>query len=207
MIITQLEQSGCIIETKSGFRLAVDIGSYTPLERLAGLRVDAALVSHFHGDHFSPEHLRALSPQQVYLSHECEERLGEETLVGDMVTIQAGQTFTTGDISVQVFVVDHGPNTSAHPKENFGFLFSADGETIYFAGDMYVPSGIDVSPLEVDVAMIPVGGHYTFGPTEALSFAEQFKRVGKVLPMHDLPQPGSFEEFIALAAAAGMNVK
>lgn len=198
MKITQLAQSGCILETQSGFRLAVDVGSYTPLEELAGVTAHAALVSHFHGDHFSPAQLRALAPQQVYVSQECLDHLDDEALPGEVVIVREGEQLTIGDVTVQVFVVDHGPNATAYPKENFGFLFTADGETVYFAGDMYHPSGIAVTELSVNTVMVPVGGHYTFGPEEAYAFVKQFKSVGQVLPMHDLPQPGSREVFLAL---------
>jgi len=53
MKLTKFEQSGFILETEKGFRLAFDIGNKTPVEKLAGISVDAMLVSHIHGDHFS----------------------------------------------------------------------------------------------------------------------------------------------------------
>jgi L-ascorbate metabolism protein UlaG (beta-lactamase superfamily) len=203
MTLTKLEQSGFIIETKSGFKLALDIGRFTPLEKLSGMSVDSFLVSHIHGDHFSIDHIKALSPKEVFLNSECQETLGEETFSFKINTINTDQTFSTspGDISVQVFSVDHGPNVTAPLKENFGFLINADGETIYFAGDMYYPSGLDVPELEVDYALIPVGTHYTFGPAEAFDFIKKFKKIGKVIPMHYEKTPETREQFVELAKA------
>ncbi|MEK7184871.1 MAG: hypothetical protein AAB683_01920 [Patescibacteria group bacterium] len=75
------------------------------------------------------------------------------------------------------------------PKENFGFLIEVvdannNIKKIYFAGDMFDISGIPVTDLEVDYALIPIVTFYTFGPKEALIFVKQFKKVGEVIPMH-----------------------
>jgi len=198
MKITQFEQSGFVVETESGFRLVGDIGHYMPLENLGAVAPDAMLVSHIHADHFSLERIKALAPKKIYLNKECIELLGEEKLVSEIVEVKVGDVIDIEGIKVQFFDVDHGPNVKVRPKENFGFLIECDGEKIYFAGDMFYPSGIDVSNLEVDVAMIPVGDFYTFGPAEATSFVKQFKKIGTVLPMHYHKTPETREEFLKL---------
>jgi L-ascorbate metabolism protein UlaG (beta-lactamase superfamily) len=198
MKLTQFEQSGFIIETESGYRLAVDIGSYTPLEKLDGVSVDAVLVSHIHGDHFSPNHINKLSPKKLYLNRECIESLVINDSISETIEVKVGDSVDIGGIKTLFFDVDHGPNIKLRPKENFGFLFEVDGEKIYFAGDMFYPSGIAVEFLEVDFAFIPVGTFYTFGPQEAVDFVKKFKKIGKVLPMHYVKTPETREEFIRL---------
>ncbi len=199
MKVIMFEQSGCIIETQSGSRLAIDIGNKTPLEKLTGISADAMLISHIHGDHFSLEQIKTINPAQLYLNRECKETLGEETLSFEVKEIKVGDTVTMGDCTVQCFNVDHGPNVSAPLLENFGFLISADGEILYFSGDMYYPSGIDVILLEVDYALIPVGTHYTFGPEEAFVFAKQFKSIKTLIPMHYANKPETLGQFNAIA--------
>jgi L-ascorbate metabolism protein UlaG (beta-lactamase superfamily) len=93
------------------------------------------------------------------------------------------------------------------PRENFGFLIEVDDKKVYFAGDMYYSSGIDVSNLEVDIALIPVGTFYTFGPREAVAFSREFKKIGKVVPMHYEKTPESAEEFIKLAINEGFTAE
>lgn len=205
MKLTKFEQSGFILETEAGFRLGFDIGNKTPVEKLNGITVDAMLVSHIHGDHFSLEQIKALSPKKLYLNAECIETLGEETLTSEIVPVKVGDEIVVDSIKVQFFNVDHGPNVSAPLKENFGFLITADNKTVYFAGDMFYESGIDVTNLEVDVALLPVGTFYTFGPQEAFDFAKKFKRIGKVIPMHYEKTPETREQFIKLAVAEGFN--
>ena len=201
MKITKFEQSGFIFETESGYKLALDIGSYTPIEKLVGLSVDAMLISHLHIDHFSLEQIKKLNPKKLYLNRECIDLLGEETLLSEIIEIKTGDRLNISDISVQIFDVDHGPNIKIVPKENFGFLFEIDNQKIYFAGDMFYPSGIDVTTLEVDTALIPVGTFYTFGPHEALTFVKQFKKIGKITPMHYQKTPEARDEFVKLMKA------
>jgi L-ascorbate metabolism protein UlaG (beta-lactamase superfamily) len=200
MLLTKFEQSGFLLETKSGFRLAIDIGNKTPIEKLENLTVDAFIVSHVHGDHFSLPHIKALTPQMVYLTSECRESILEPQTTFDIEEIKAGQVLTMGGITVTVFDVDHGPNISAPLAGNFGFLINADDQIIYFAGDMFYESGVDVSGLSVDYALIPVGGFYTFGPEKAFTFIQKFKSIKKVVPMHYDKTPETKDRFTALAA-------
>lgn len=203
MKLTKYEQSGFVLETDTGFKLALDIGNKTPLEKLEDVSCDAVLVSHIHGDHFSIEQIKKLNPKKVYLNQECIELLGEESFSFEVIKIKAGETVSIEDIAVRIFNVDHGPNVSAPLAENFGFLLTVDNQTIYFAGDMFYPSGIDVSGLEVDYALIPVGGHYTFDPNEAFDFVKKFKKIGKVIAMHfernNFIDPARHDEFVQLA--------
>lgn len=205
MKITQFEQSGFIFETDDGYKLALDIGSYTPVEKLAGISPNAMIISHIHGDHFSIDQIKKLSPKKLYLSEECIETLGEESLSSEIIKTRTGDQVDIDSIKINIFDVDHGPNVKVKPKENFGFLIEIDHQKIYFAGDMFYPSGIDVSNLEIDIALIPVGGFYTFGPQEAIDFVKQFKRAGKVVPMHYEKVSETREEFIKLASQEGLN--
>ena len=198
MKLTQFEQSGFIIESDNGYKLAIDIGSYTPVDKLNGISPDAMLVSHTHGDHFSLEQIKKLAPKKLYINRECIEVLGEESLSSEIIETKIGDSIDIAGIKVQIFDVDHGPNTKVRPKENFGFLLEVDGQKIYFAGDMFYQSGMVVNDLEVDFALIPVGGFYTFGPAEAVEFAQKFKKIGQILPMHYEKVAETRDEFLKL---------
>lgn len=206
MNITQFEQSGLIIENNKGYTIAIDIGAFTPLEKLEGVTVDAMLISHIHGDHFSIEHIKKLAPKKLFVNQECIEALGEEVLSSEIILVSVGDTVAIDTAAVSFFDVDHGPNATLRPKENFGFLLGVDDQKIYFAGDMFYPSGIAVDELEVDVALIPVGTFYTFGPEEAVAFIKEFKHIGKVVPMHYHKTPETKESFVKLAREAGFVI-
>lgn len=199
MKITKFEQSGLIIETTSGFRLAIDIADMTPIEKLQGIQVDAVVVSHIHPDHFSIDHIKALNPKTVYLNAECIETLGEEQFPFVIQMIVTNETVSVGEVSMAIFGVDHGPNVSAPLKENFGFLLEVENQKMYFAGDMFYGSGIDAAILEVDYAFLPVGTFYTFGPEEAFAFAKTFKSIKNLVPIHDRNKHELTHQFVALA--------
>ena len=211
MKIIKFEQSGFILEMESGFRVAIDIASMTPLEKLQDVfPVDLFIASHIHGDHFSPDHIAKLAPKTIILSRESYDVVrpsGAHVPVGvptpmqiqaDYILSKNGLVYETKDIKITFFHVDHGPNVSV-PVDNFGFLIEADNQKIYFAGDMFYPSGIERADLEVDYALVPVGTHYTFGPQEAVDFAKTFKKIGTLVPMHDRLDVAKTDEFVVLA--------
>jgi L-ascorbate metabolism protein UlaG (beta-lactamase superfamily) len=201
MKITRFEQSGFIFETEKGFRFGFDIAVRTPIEKLEGVApLDAFWVSHIHPDHLSVPHIQRLAPKKLYLNSECIEAIGESEIVSEVVTVRSGDTLQIDDFHMQIFDVDHGPNVREPVKENHAFLMEIDGEKVYFAGDMFYESGIDVSNLEVDLALLPVGTFYTFGPEEALAFAKKFKQIGKVVSMHERGEHEHIEKFLQLAA-------
>jgi len=202
MKITKYEQSGFVLQNENGFKLALDIGNKTPVENLDGVNVDAMLVSHIHGDHFSLDQIKKISPKKLYLNEECVEVLGEEKINCDIEVVKVGDTIEIEGIKIKLFNVDHGPNVSAPLKENFGFIINIDGITVYFAGDMFYESGLDVGGLEVDYALIPVGTFYTFGPQEAFDFVSKFKRIGKIIPMHYDKKPETKDEFLLLTKSS-----
>ena len=200
MKITQLEQSATIIETNKGFKIGIDIASYTPLEKLDGLKLDAMLSSHLHGDHFSVPHIAKLVPKKLYLNQECVDLLSEQPVSSEIIQVKIGDAIQVNEeMKITFFDVDHGPNTKVKPKENFGLLIEAEGQKFY-------PSGMDVKGLEVDYALIPVGTFYTFGPQEAFDLAKRFKKIGKVLPMHYEFKLETKGEFLKLAKEGGLNV-
>jgi L-ascorbate metabolism protein UlaG (beta-lactamase superfamily) len=64
---------------------------------------------------------------------------------------------------------------------------------------MFHVSGMDVTKLDVDVALIPVGTFYTFGPEEALDFVKTFGSIKKIIPIHYEKTPDTLDKFIELA--------
>ena len=182
MKITTFEQSGLIITSENGQTLAIDIGALTPVASLTDTKVDNMLVSHIHADHCSVEQIIALQPQQVYTGTECIEQLAESGV--QTVEITDGVEVKIGDFSVTPFEVDHGPNAPRVPAQNFGFLIKIDGKLIYFAGDMFTPSGITVNDIEADIVIVPVGGHFTLDAEAAFAFVQQFKSIGLIYPVH-----------------------
>lgn len=204
MRLNKFAQSGFSLTLNSGFQVLWDIGKYSPLPEFDETPVIGYfLVSHVHADHFFPEMIEACKPQHVVLGSECAEEFAKTGSRLDVVQVKKMDKIKLGDeVEVTFFEADHGPNAGPY-KENFGFLFNilSEDKTIYFAGDMFNVSGLDISDLEVDYALIPVGGYYTFDPEAALEFARLFKKIGKIFPMHYEKTPETKQKFIELAKA------
>ena len=68
--------------------------------------------------------------------------------------------------------------------DGVGFLITADGKTIYHAGDTdFIPEMRDLGA--VDVALLPIGGNYTMGIDDAVRAAIAINPK-VVIPMHHL---------------------
>jgi L-ascorbate metabolism protein UlaG (beta-lactamase superfamily) len=131
----------------------------------------AVTVSHEHGDHSNvaavkghPKVIRGLKDAGKDWA-DVNERVGPFTISG---------VATYHDTSAGK---DRGKNTI--------FVYEAEGLRIAHAGDLGHPlTAEQVSALgQLDVLMLPVGGHFTCGPKEAEQVVNQL-RPRVVIPMH-----------------------
>lgn len=201
MKLQYVKHAGFIVESDSGFKFGWDIGSFSDAESVAALgKLDAFTASHKHQDHCFAPNIKLLNPDNILLSQECLSQIEDQSISAKTSIIKAGDTIQLAkDVSVTYFETDHGPNATQPLLENLGFLVAVGDTRIYFPGDIYYPSGIDVSQLQVDYTLLPVGGYYTFGPEEALAYAKSFKDPGTVVPMHFELAPETKQAFLELA--------
>ena len=92
--------------------------------------------------------------------------------------MNVGSVFDLGKISVGIIPAIHSGNMVV-------FIVSADGKTIYHAGDTALFSDMKlISELDKpDVALLPIGGFLTMGPTEA-AIAADLIQTRDIFPMH-----------------------
>ena len=66
-----------------------------------------------------------------------------------------------------------------------GFLFWLEGKCVYFAGDTALFSDMRevIAPHKLDLAILPIGGNWTMGPSDAL-IAADWLAAKYVLPIH-----------------------
>jgi L-ascorbate metabolism protein UlaG (beta-lactamase superfamily) len=199
--ITKFEQSALVLRTENT-QLAIDFGGLTPkLPTITG-RVDGAIVSHVHGDHFNVDHLRSLGAP-VWAATEVVQRLGEANILATL--LDPGKTVYIGDFKLTPVVVDHGSISA--PIANFGLIIQSNGATIFFTGDMAVPLTFPVAA--VDVLIVPVGGGKVFSAEEAANYVAANKHHGRVVPVHYHGQadPASalkFQELVGAGASVAV---
>lgn len=197
MKITRFEQSGLLIDSR-GYQIAIDIGSTThsaSLEPYSG--IDAFIVSHIHSDHFDPQNIDVMKPKKVYLNQECFKDLPNGSQL-NVELIKPGWNAELGNLSVAAYEANHGPNAGT-VIDNMCFVIEAEGKKLFFAGDMYYPSGPEASELEVDIAFIPIDGYYTFSPQAAIDYTQTFKDIKLLVPIHYHVRPPAIDEFMPIA--------
>ncbi|WP_089767858.1 metal-dependent hydrolase [Halobellus clavatus] len=158
---------------------------------------DFVLLTHGHADHIADA--GAFTDATVVgvpeLTTYIEEEVGFESSIG----MNIGGTVECGDAFVTMHRADHtnGLNTDYEYSLGLpiGFVISdeeptresdPDATTFYHAGDTGLMSEMKdvIGPyLEPDAAALPVGDHFTMGPTQA-AIATEWLGVDHLLPMH-----------------------
>ena len=102
-----------------------------------------------------------------------------------------GGTQTVGDIKVTMVHADHScgiqdGDETVYGGEACGYVIEfSNGVKIYHAGDTNVFGDMAIirELYAPDIAMIPIGDHYTMGPREA-AYACNLLKPKTVIPMH-----------------------
>jgi L-ascorbate metabolism protein UlaG (beta-lactamase superfamily) len=131
-------------------------------------KADLILVTHDHGDHYSPEDIKRLS--------------GPGTLVlagfdgSPFERVRPGDKKVVGELTVEAVPAYNLVKTQFHPKSAgyCGYVLSARGLRVYDAGDTErIP---EMGGIACDVAFLPLGQTYTMGsPAEAAQAALDVK--------------------------------
>ncbi|HEU68388.1 MAG TPA: MBL fold metallo-hydrolase [Candidatus Acetothermia bacterium] len=120
-------------------------------------------VSHDHFDHNAVERVKG-SPQVV-------RGIGEQTVRG--ITFRGIPAF-------------HDQKGGRDRGQDVIFRFAADGVTLAHFGDLgHTLNAEQLRPLQdVEVALLPVGGHFTIGAKEASEVVRSLPKLKVVIPMH-----------------------
>ena len=155
------------------------------LKRLPKDKADAIFITHAHYDHWSPNDIRKLiTPDTIVVATNGCENLNLPS--NSFMIVGPDRLFTVAGIRVKtVSAYNIRPDRlSYHPKENkwVGYILEVGEAKIYHAGDTdFIPDMKNL--VDIDVAMLPIGGTYTMDAKEAILAANTI-HAEVTIPMH-----------------------
>jgi L-ascorbate metabolism protein UlaG (beta-lactamase superfamily) len=157
---------------------------------------DLLLVTHGHSDHVGEALQIARATRPIWLAIHEMSLWARRQLPGredGVIGMNKGGTAEVAGLRVTMVHADHsagewGPEQGApvYLGDPVGFVIELeDGYRIYHAGDTDVFGDMRlIGELHrPDLAILPIGGHYTMGPREA-AYAVELLKVKNVVPIH-----------------------
>lgn len=174
---------------------------YKDLAKLG--KVDLILVTHGHGDHLGDAvELVKASGAKLVGNVELPRQLVAHGLIdrGSIIAMnKSGTIAPLGDgVEITMVPADHssgmeikdpatGKGEYVYAGAPVGYVIRFEnGYTIYHAGDTGVFGDMEtvIGRLEPDLALVPIGGHYTMGPEEAAYAVGSLIKPKKLIPIH-----------------------
>lgn len=155
------------------------------------VKVDVILLTHGHDDHVGDTvELAKRNNALVVAPFELATFLKWQGVHTHAMHIGGSHEFEFGTVKfTQAFhgssYIDEETKTIVYTGMPAGVLFTAEGKTVYHAGDTALFSDMKLigARNSIDVAFLPIGDNFTMGPEDALLAAE-WVRAKMVVPIH-----------------------
>ncbi len=192
--LTWLGHASFRLDSPGGKRIYVDpwlSGPTCPDAEREPERIDLIVVTHGHGDHVGDtvELWQKFKPPVIALV-ELRKWLAEQGVEAQDLSHapNKGGTVTVEGVKVTLTDANHSSSVEdgTYTGEPAGIVLELeDGFTIYFAGDTNVFMSMQLIGriYEPDVAVLPIGDHFTMGPREA-TVALELLGVKRCVPCH-----------------------
>jgi L-ascorbate metabolism protein UlaG (beta-lactamase superfamily) len=210
--ITWLGHATVLIQTPSGTNILIDPfivqNPKYPKNFVLPAKIDYILLTHGHGDHVSDVvPVAARYHSTVVACFELANYFAEKG-VAQTVGMGLGGTVQLNEVAATMVEARHSSSVQDEQGvHNAGVaagyvLTIADGPVLYHAGDTAVFGDMKLirELYRPEVAMLPIGGHFTMDPREA-ALAARLLAAKVVLPLHFgtfPPLKGTPQELAAL---------
>ena len=193
--ITWLGHATVLIETAGGNRFLIDPfiahNPKYPREYVLPGKIDYVLLTHGHGDHIGDAvPVAEKHGSTVVAVFELASYMAGKG-VRQTIGMNLGGTVQLGDTAVTMVEAKHSAGAQDEKGTHYtgvaaGYILSvAGGPVLYHAGDTAVFGDMRLigELYRPELAMLPIGGHYTMGP-KAAAVAARMLGVTAVLPLH-----------------------
>ena len=190
--LTWLGHASFRLDTDAGKRVYVDpwvSGPTCPDAEKEPERADVIVVTHGHGDHSGDviDLQRKLGCKVIGMVELMAWLSGKGLSEDDLVPFNKGGTVEIEGIR---FTMTNAFHSSSAPDltytgEPAGFVVRVDGTSVYFAGDTCVFGDMQLIArlYQPQVAVLPIGDHFTMGPEEA-ALALELLGQPRCIPCH-----------------------
>ena len=195
----------------------VDSNPVCPDELKTFDNLDVMLITHGHWDHMEDAvPIAKKHTPTVVAIIEIAKWLSNQS-VQNTIGFNKGGTVTVDGVKATMVTANHSSSfveedgTIIYLGEPAGFVLEfANGYKIYHAGDTNVFGDMQIigEIYQPDLALLPIGDHFTMGPREA-AYAAQLLNVPAILPMHYGTFPlltGTLAEFRELTASLDVEI-
>ena len=154
---------------------------------ISAQKIDYVLITHAHGDHIA-------DVKEVLQHHPEAQIIGQPEICGyfdhpNSIDINFGGSAKFLDMKISMVPASH---TSSFPDGTYGgepcgYIFRFEGKNIYLAGDTGVMADMQLFPQlfgNIDLAILPIGGHYTMCARKASFAAAELLKTKKVIGCH-----------------------
>ncbi|MCM1040225.1 MAG: MBL fold metallo-hydrolase [Ruminococcus sp.] len=147
---------------------------------------DIIFITHEHYDHFEPDSIEKIKKENTVLAAPESMRkkvLSEAGIAPEhCVFYNPGETHKLEDITIET-IPAYNKLKPFHPKAKKwqGYIVTMDDIRYYVAGDTDVNE--DIRKVRCDVALLPVGGHFTMDKKQAADYIAELKPKS-VIPTH-----------------------
>jgi L-ascorbate metabolism protein UlaG (beta-lactamase superfamily) len=217
--ITWLGHATVLVQTAQGTNILIDPfiaqNPKYPRDFVLPEKIHYILLTHGHSDHISDAvPVAAQNNSAVVAMYELAAYMAEKG-VTHTIGMALGGTVQLNDVAATMVEAKHSSSVQDEKGTHYvgvaaGFVLTiTDGPVLYHAGDTAVFSDMKLTRelYRPDVAMLPIGGHFTMGPVEA-AMAVRFLEPKIVLPLHfgTIPQLKGTPEQLAALVDAGVQV-
>ena len=150
-------------------------------------KIDYVLITHAHEDHIA-------DVKEVLENHPEAQIIGQPEICGyfnhpNSIDINFGGSAKILDLKISMVPASH---TSSFPDGSYGgepagYIFRLPNKNLYFAGDTGVMGDMEFFPKlfgSIDLAILPIGSHYTMCARKASFAASELLKTKKVLGCH-----------------------
>ncbi|HLX18679.1 MAG TPA: metal-dependent hydrolase [Gaiellaceae bacterium] len=214
--LTWLGHASFRIDTADGKRIYIDPflngNPKCPDDEKNPEKADIIALTHAHGDHFGDTvDIAKRTGAAVVATVEFADWLQIKHELKNVYDPNKGGTV---DVDGVTFTLTDARHSSSNDRleymgEPVGLIVGVDGKKVYFAGDTCVFGDMELIAriYEPEVAVLPIGDHYTMGPREA-AVALELLNVKRCVPCHygTFPALTGTPDALRKLAPAGIDI-